>query len=112
MKMKGSAVQIRVAVLAASDGPEALRLLSQNREKIVCVVLDLTMPQMSGDEVFRELRRIAPDVRVILTSGYSEGKLMDRFAGQQIFGYVEKPDPIDAALTRFGELVDELDRLV
>jgi DNA-binding NtrC family response regulator len=46
---------------------------------------------MSGEEAFRELRRIDPNVRVILTSGYSEEDAMTRFAGKGVVDFVQKP---------------------
>ena len=48
------------SVLTAGDGEEAIRLFRQHQHEIVCVLLDLTMPKMDGQETFRELRRIRP----------------------------------------------------
>ena len=90
-------------VLTASDGPEALDTYRKHRGDIVCVVLDLTMPTMGGDEIFRELRRMDPDVRVILTSGYSEKEMLKRFADQRVFGFVAKPEPIDSVIAKLRE---------
>ena len=55
------------------------------------VILDMTMPGLSGEEVFREIRRIRPEVRVILTSGYNEQEATSRFAGKGLAGFIEKP---------------------
>ena len=55
------------------------------------MLLDLTMPRMDGEECFRELRKIRPGVRVILSSGYHESDLMHRFAGKGLSGFVQKP---------------------
>jgi PAS domain S-box-containing protein len=87
-------------VLTASDGEQAIDVFRTHHDRIVCVVLDLTMPKMGGDEVFAELRRIDPEVRVVLTSGYSEQDLVERFAGQRVFGFVEKPAPIDGIIAK------------
>jgi len=78
-------------VLAAANGREAIALFQESHEQIACVLLDLTMPQMDGEETFRELRRIRGDIRVILASGYSENEVSRRFAGQDIAGFIEKP---------------------
>ena len=59
--------------------------------EIACVLLDLTMPRMDGEETYRELRRIRPDVKVIIASGYSEQEISRRFAGQDLAGFIEKP---------------------
>ena len=56
-------------VFLAEDGMRAIDLYKANRETIDLVVLDLTMPQRSGMEVLREIRKIDPGIRVILSSG-------------------------------------------
>jgi len=51
----------------------------------------MTMPRMDGEEAFRALRRIRPDVRVVLTSGFSEQDATHRFAGKSLAGFIQKP---------------------
>jgi PAS domain S-box-containing protein len=58
-------------VLLAPGGEAGLALLEANTAEVVCVLLDLTMPRMSGMEVFAQIRRSWPDLPVILTSGYN-----------------------------------------
>ena len=58
---------------------------------IVLVLLDMTMPELGGAEAYTELRRIRPDVRVILMSGYNEQDSTNRFAGRGPAGFVQKP---------------------
>ena len=55
------------------------------------MLLDLTMPHLDGEARFRELRRIRADVRVILSSGYNEQELIERFAGKGLAGFIQKP---------------------
>lgn len=78
-------------VLTASDGREAVALYRQHREQIDLVLLDLTMPHMDGEEAFRELRQINPEVRVVLCSGYTEQDVTARFAGKGLAGFIQKP---------------------
>ncbi len=78
-------------VLTAADGQEGLKVFQECGGEIACVILDLTMPGMGGEEVFRELRRLRPDVRVILSSGYNEQEVTQRFAGKGLAGFVQKP---------------------
>jgi CheY-like chemotaxis protein len=87
-------------VLKARDGAEAVRLYRQHRHEIVCVVLDLTMPAMNGEETFRELRRISPAVRVILSSGYSEKTSIERFSGMGLAGFIPKPYQFDTMIAK------------
>ncbi len=58
-------------VLTANSGDTALECFALHRDEIVCVLLDLTMPGRSGDDVLRALRAIDPHIRVVLSSGYS-----------------------------------------
>ncbi|MFC1601848.1 PAS domain S-box protein [Candidatus Sumerlaeota bacterium] len=99
-------------VLTASDGVQALELFDQNLQagpdqdegdKIVAVLLDLTMPNMDGEETFRELRRLQQDVRVILSSGYNEQEVTDRFAGKGLAGFIQKPYKSEALFRRVRE---------
>ena len=78
-------------VLVAIDGREAVEIYRTNAERIDCVLLDLTMPEMDGEEAFREIRRIRKDALVILASGYSEEDVLCRFRGEGLAGFLHKP---------------------
>jgi PAS domain S-box-containing protein len=77
-------------VMTANDGREAIDAFKQNPE-ISLVILDLTMPKMDGEQCFRELRRIKPDVRVIMSSGYNEQEVAPKFIGKELAGFIQKP---------------------
>lgn len=83
--------ELGASVLIASDGNQAIELFEKNCEKIVCVLLDLTMPGLDGTQVFHEMRRIKPDVKVILSSGYNEQDATQRFVGEGLAGFIQKP---------------------
>jgi PAS domain S-box-containing protein len=78
-------------VLTATRGQEGLEIFRACGGEITCVILDLTMPEMGGEEVFRELRRLRSDVSVILTSGYNEQDVIQHFAGKGLAGFIQKP---------------------
>jgi PAS domain S-box-containing protein len=78
-------------VLTAAHGREGLKVFQEYGGGIDCVILDLTMPEMGGEEVFRELRRLRSNVRVILSSGYNEQEVTQRFAGKGLAGFIQKP---------------------
>jgi signal transduction histidine kinase/CheY-like chemotaxis protein len=82
-------------VLTARDGVEALERFRDSAGGVVCVLLDLTMPRMNGDEAFQELRRIAPDVPVVLSSGYTQQDVARRFPGRGPAGFIQKPYTLD-----------------
>ncbi len=79
------------SVLAAGDGQEGLQVFRQHAEQIRAVLLDLTMPVMTGEEALRELRREREDVIVLLMSGYHEEELSTRFQGRGVSGFLQKP---------------------
>ena len=58
-------------VLSAVKGEEALNVFKANREEIVLVILDLSMPGMGGHRCLQELLSLAPDLKVIVATGYS-----------------------------------------
>ena len=78
-------------VLRASDGPEALEIFERRRDDIRLILLDLTMPQMDGETVFREIRRHKTDVRVLLMSGYREKNATQGLEGEGLAGFLHKP---------------------
>lgn len=78
-------------VLTASDGLQALDLYRERGKEIDLVMTDLTMPRMDGARTFEELRRLNPDVRVVLASGWSHEDVSSRFAGKDIDGVLQKP---------------------
>jgi CheY-like chemotaxis protein len=78
-------------VIVAADGREALDLFAQHKAEIRLVILDMTMPHLDGEACYRELRRVDPEVRVIMTSGYNEQDVISRFIGKGLAGFVQKP---------------------
>ncbi len=78
-------------VLTAGDGQEGVEIFRRRAADIELVVLDLSMPRMSGEEAFREIREAAPEARVILASGYDEQESIRLFAGQGLSGFIQKP---------------------
>jgi len=97
-------------VLSASDGEEGLRIYRVHADVISCVLLDLTMPRMDGEETFRELRRINPEACVILMSGFNEQEAGARFVGKGLAGFLQKPftpAELRERLTAFGKTQDK-----
>ncbi|MDO8444936.1 MAG: response regulator [Deltaproteobacteria bacterium] len=94
------------SVLTAMDGQKGVELFSKHVDKINLVLMDLTMPNMNGEEAFREMKQIRNDVRVILVSGHNEEEIKNRFYGEGFAGFFYKPygmpdlmDKIQEALT-------------
>jgi CheY-like chemotaxis protein len=98
------------SVLTASGGQKAISLFSKHRHEVRCVLLDLTMPDLDGEETFRELRGIHPDVCVILSSGYSEEATTERFAGQGLAGFIQKPYQVDTLVMQIEKALGGADQ--
>jgi two-component system cell cycle sensor histidine kinase/response regulator CckA len=78
-------------VQEAADGLEGCTMFAARPEQFALVVVDMTMPNLSGEETFRELRRAHDRVPVILTSGYNEVEATRHFTAQGLAGFLEKP---------------------
>jgi PAS domain S-box-containing protein len=77
-------------VIIANDGKEALEVFKATPD-ISFVILDLTMPHMDGEQCFHELQKIKPDIKVIISSGFSELEISQKFAGLGLAGVIQKP---------------------
>jgi PAS domain S-box-containing protein len=93
-------------VIDVTDGREALTAFEAHKDEIRCVILDLTMPHVDGEACFREMRRMSPDVRVILSSGYNEQEVVSRFVGKGLAGFVQKPYTLNELLTKLREVLE------
>jgi two-component system cell cycle sensor histidine kinase/response regulator CckA len=78
-------------VIEAGDGRAALDLFEAHQPAVDVVLLDMTLPRMSGREVFTELQRIRPDVKVILTTAYSEDTALLNVGEQRPWRFIRKP---------------------
>ncbi|HVX66755.1 MAG TPA: PAS domain S-box protein [Bryobacteraceae bacterium] len=89
-----------LTVLAAAGGEEALEILNAHTGEIVLVLLDMSMPGMSGMDVLSAIRRVAPTIPVLICSGYSEEEVVRRFEGLPFDGILEKPFTARTLTTR------------
>jgi signal transduction histidine kinase len=78
-------------VVEAENGLEGVELFAQMQDSISLVLLDLTMPVMTGEETYRQLKAIRPDVPVIVSSGYDETEAARRFGGENVVDFIKKP---------------------
>jgi PAS domain S-box-containing protein len=77
-------------VLAAEDGRQAVEIYKRERARIDLVILDLTMPRLSGQDAFAQLTALNPDVRALFASGYS-AENVSAVENGSILGFVGKP---------------------
>jgi PAS domain S-box-containing protein len=92
-------------VRAAASGPEALAIYREKGSEIDLVILDMIMPDMNGTEVFKKLKEINPEVRVLLASGYSADGEAAEIVGQGSTGFIQKPFTIKKLSDRINEIL-------
>jgi two-component system cell cycle sensor histidine kinase/response regulator CckA len=78
-------------VLPAAGGREAVRLFEENLDKIDLVLLDMVMPSPGGGKTFDKLKEINPDVKVLLSSGYSINGEAKEIMNRGCDGFIQKP---------------------
>jgi two-component system cell cycle sensor histidine kinase/response regulator CckA len=99
--------RIGFTVVTASDGSEAIARFRERADDIICAIVDLTMPHVDGAETFRELRRMRPGVRVILSSGYNEQDVTQRFVGKGLAGFIQKPYQLSTLVAVLKEVLEK-----
>ena len=77
--------------LTGAGGREALEILASGESGVSCVLLDLTMPGMGGQEVLQRISRDHPGMRVILSSGFSRNSAEDCVRNPCYCGFLHKP---------------------
>ena len=92
--------------IEAADGQEAVDIFAQKPDAITLVLLDLTMPNMDGQEAFRELRRIQPEARVLLMSGFNEQEVSARFTAPGLGGFLQKPFKPEQLRAKLREILE------
>ena len=84
------------SVIEAVDGHAAIELFCAQPSRIDVVLLDLTLPGMSGKDVLAELRRIRPSLKVVLTTAFGPEVAADAAAGHRDWAFIQKPYRISA----------------
>jgi PAS domain S-box-containing protein len=92
--------------LQASDGRKALELFRRHPREIRLILMDLTMPNLDGEEACRELRRSGATVPVILCSGFNQAEALERFEGLDLAGFLQKPFALGTLVQRVREALD------
>jgi two-component system cell cycle sensor histidine kinase/response regulator CckA len=98
-----------VSTLEAADGAAAIELFTRCADEIAAVLLDLTMPRMGGAEVFLALRRLRPDLPVLLTSGSSELLQSEQLPQGPRVDFIQKPYRPHELLEKLHALLAERD---
>jgi DNA-binding NtrC family response regulator len=93
-------------VVSAGDGEEALAKLRRDPMVFDAVLLDLTMPKLDGEDTLMALRMIAPNLPVVLTSGYGEQAVVQRFVGRGLADFLPKPFMTEALVHTINTAIE------
>jgi CheY-like chemotaxis protein len=94
-------------VLTARSGREAIEIYKANREKVALTILDMIMPDMGGDETFDHLKEINPNVKVILSSGYSLNGQAIKIMEKGCYAFIQKPFTIMSLSQKIRDVLDD-----
>src|SRR5438874_1788947 len=86
-------------VLTAEDGAEAVEVFDRERANVELVIMDVTMPRMSGRGGYRELVRLDPEARVLFSTGYSAEELAELEGAVGLLNKPYRPEELLAAVT-------------
>ena len=101
LQVSGAMLQQHGAtVLLAADGHKALEIFLQQRDKIDLILLDLTMPGLTGEEVLRRLQQLDARQKIVVMSGYSEEETMKRCAALGAAGFLRKPFELQTVVAK------------
>ena len=89
------------------NGKEALAIYKKNQDKIDIIILDMIMPDMGGGEVFDRLKEINPDIKVLLSSGYSIDGQATEILKRGCDGFIQKPFKITDLSQKLREILDK-----
>ena len=95
-------------VLTARNGLEGVNVYKQEVENIDLVLMDMKMPGMNGRDAFRAMRVFDPSVKVIMSSGYSEMDISERFDPGEVAAFLQKPYDFDTLINTIRGLLAQL----
>lgn len=93
-------------VVEASDGVDAVSRFVENRDSVSILVLDVRMPVKNGRQAYNEIKRIAPGIKTVFVSAYTEDIIDNRWIAEEKLGFVLKPFTHTELLHKVRELLD------
>ncbi|NOR45027.1 MAG: response regulator [Candidatus Delongbacteria bacterium] len=93
--------------ILAMSGMDGLEIFKKEYENISLVILDMIMPKMDGEEIFRELKKIDPKVKVLISSGYSITSKIKNIFDNGGKGFIQKPFNITNLSVKINKILEE-----
>jgi PAS domain S-box-containing protein len=94
-------------VLLARSGKEAVEVYREKQETIDMVILDMIMPELSGAETYDRLKKIDPEIKVLLSSGYSVNSQAEEILARGCDGFIQKPFNLNQLASKIKEILPE-----
>jgi PAS domain S-box-containing protein len=94
-------------VIEAADGEDAIGRFAGHRDSIRLLILDVIMPKKNGREVYEEIRKDRPDIKVIFTSGYTADIINKKGVPEENLNFISKPVSPAELLRKVREAIDE-----
>jgi len=93
-------------VIEAVDGEDAVQKFMEHSDAIAIVILDVVMPKKNGKEVYEEIGKLRPGIKVIFTSGYTGDVVLDKGIRDDMFDFIKKPLLPDELLLKVRTVLD------
>jgi len=100
--------RIGLTVLPAGNGQEALRVFTENKDRIDLVILDMVMPEMGGKVVYERLKKLNSEVKVLLASGYSLNDEAAEIMRNGCDGFIQKPYNMQEMTARIDQILKQV----
>lgn len=97
-------------VLLAGDGFEGVQRFRERMGDVVCLIVDVSMPRVDGEETVQQIRALSADIPVLLTSGYTERDARERFARGDVAGFIQKPFRAEELVEKVAHLLQDRGR--
>ena len=92
-------------VLEANNGQEAIELCQENKDRISLVMLDMFLPDQDGSEICKKIKKINPNLNVIITSGSNESSVLEKFENDNI-EFLHKPFSLNELSVKLTESLE------
>ena len=102
-------VELGYTVLPAMSGQEAMDVYEKEQDKIDMIIMDMIMPGMSGSETFDRLKKINPDVKILLSSGYSVDGQATQILRRGCDGFIQKPFNMNQLAEKIQKILPQKD---
>jgi CheY-like chemotaxis protein len=99
--------RIGFTVYSAGNGEDALRIYSENKDRIDLVILDMVMPDMGGKIVFERMKQLEPAVKVLLASGYSLNDEATEIMRKGCNGFIQKPYNLEELTAKIDQILQQ-----